>query len=192
MSKGRLEAFSDAVIAIAITIMVLGLEPPAGHSLSDLAPLAPRFASYVLSFVFLGIYWNNHHHLFQAVDRVNGWILWANLNVLFWLALTPFVTAWMGETGFASLPVAAYATVLLLDALAYLILTRALLAEHGRDSTVARALGDDRKGKLSIVAYVLAIPLAFVHPALSWAVFIALAAWWFVPDRRMERAVTRH
>ncbi|HEX5466966.1 MAG TPA: TMEM175 family protein [Candidatus Limnocylindrales bacterium] len=189
MSKNRLEAFSDAVIAIIITIMVLALEPPSGTSLGDLGPLLPKLGSYALSFLFLGIYWNNHHHLFQTVERVNGTILWANLHLLFWLSLIPFVTGWMGESHFASWPVALYGLDLLLDATAYSILTLALVAEHGRSSTLARALGSDVKGRGSVVAYLISLPLAFVSPGLACALFVAVALWWLVPDRRMERAI---
>jgi uncharacterized membrane protein len=189
MSKGRLEAFSDGVIAILITIMVLELKVPHGDELSALRPLIPVALSYVLSFVFLGIYWNNHHHLFQAVRQVSGRILWSNLHLLFWLSLVPFVTGWMGENSFAALPVAMYGVVLLFSAVAYTILVRALLAEHGPDSTLARAMGSDRKGKLSLLCYALAIPLAFAHPGLACALYVFVAVIWLIPDRRIERAL---
>lgn len=189
MQKGRLEAFSDGVIAIIITIMVLELKVPQEPTLSALQPLIPVFLSYVLSFIYVGIYWNNHHHLLQAVQQVNGNILWANLNLLFWLSLFPFATAWMGENKFVSTPVAAYGVVLLCAAIAYYILTLALLARHGRDSTLAIALGKDIKGKISMGAYAVAIPLAFVLPWLSCGLYVLLAVLWLVPDRRIERTL---
>jgi TMEM175 potassium channel family protein len=187
MSKGRLEAFSDAVIAIIMTIMVLEMKVPHGTDLESLRPLIPVFLSYVLSFVFLGIYWNNHHHLLQAVKQVNGRILWANLHLLFWLSLTPFVTGWMGENHFAALPVALYGTVLLLAACAYFVLVRTLISHHGRDSALARALGKDFKGKISVVVYVAAIPLAFVHALLACGLYILVAIMWLIPDPRIEK-----
>src|SRR5437899_6944899 len=162
MSKTRMEAFSDGVVAIIITVMVLEMKAPRGIDLAALRPLIPMFLSYVLSFVFLGIYWSNHHHLLQVVSHVNGRVLWANLHLLFWLSLTPFVTNWMGENQFAAWPVALYGTVLLFAAIAYFILVRSLLALHGKDSTLATALGRDFKGKVSMVIYLVAIPLAFV------------------------------
>ncbi len=186
MSKGRLEAFSDGVIAIIITIMVLELKPPPGADVSVLRPLIPVFLSYVLSFVFVGIYWNNHHHLLQAVEHVDGRVLWANLHLLFWLSTIPAVTAWMGENRFAAWPVALYGAVLLLAAIAYFILTRALLALHGRGSVLAAALGRDLKGKASIVACLAAVPLAFVTPWLSCSIYVLVALLWLVPDRRIE------
>jgi uncharacterized membrane protein len=189
MGKGRLEAFSDGVIAILITIMVLELRPPSGTDLAALLPLIPIFLSYVLSFVFLGIYWNNHHHLFQVVRQVNGRVLWANLHLLFWLSLIPFVTAWMGENNFAAWPVALYGMVLLLAACAYYLLVRALLALHDEDSPLVIAVGDDFKGKISIVIYAAAIPLAFIVPLLSCALYVLVAVIWFIPDRRIERAI---
>src|SRR5438105_12493641 len=162
MSKGRMEAFSDGVIAIIITIMVLELKAPHGADAAALRPLIPLFLSYVMSFVFVAIYWNNHHHLLQVVRQVNGPILWANVHLLFWLSLAPFVTAWMGENRFAATPAALYGVVLLCSAVAYFILTRALLSIHARDSVLATALGDDFKGRISMVIYLVAIPLAFV------------------------------
>ena len=189
MSKGRIEAFSDGVIAILITIMVLELRPPAGADLAALQPLVPIFLSYVLSFVFLGIYWNNHHHLFQAVQQVNGRVLWTNLHLLFWLSLIPFVTAWMGENNFAAGPVALYGVVLLLAACAYFLLVRSLLALHGNDSMLAVALGSDLKGKISIVIYAAAIPVAFILPLLACALYVLVAVIWFIPDRRIERVI---
>ncbi len=187
MSKGRMEAFSDGVIAILITIMVLQLTVPHGPNLQDLLPLAPIFLSYVLSFTFLGIYWNNHHHLLQAIAHVDGRVLWANLHLLFWLSLIPFATGWMGENRFAALPVALYGIVFLLASVAYFILVRTLIALHGRDSVLATALGRDYKGKISLVMYAAAIPLAFVNPWISFTVYIFLAIIWLVPDRRIEK-----
>ncbi|HEY7697803.1 MAG TPA: TMEM175 family protein [Vicinamibacteria bacterium] len=187
MSKGRLEAFSDAVIAIIITIMVLELRPSHSADLVSLRPLIPKALSYLLSFVFLGIYWNNHHHLLQAVRQVDGRILWANLHLLFWLSLIPFVTGWMGENHFAALPVALYGVVLLFAGCAYLILTKALIARHGADAPVTKALGSDFKGKISILAYAVAIPLAFVEPAIAGLIYVSIAILWFVPDRRFEK-----
>ena len=192
MSKGRLEAFSDGVIAIIITIMVLDLRPPAENYLTALRPLLPVFLSYVLSFVYIGIYWNNHHHMFHAVHHVNGTVLWANLHLLFWLSLVPFVTGWMGENHFETLPVVAYGLVLLAAALAYTILTRALLAIHERDSTFARGLGKDVKGNISLVIYIVSIGIAFIQPWIACAGYVLVAAIWFYPDRRFERLVAGH
>jgi uncharacterized membrane protein len=189
MSKGRLEAFSDAVIAIVLTIMVLELRPPHGNDLAALRPLLPAFLSYVLSFVFLGIYWNNHHHLLQAVGRVNGRVLWANMHLLFWLSLIPFATAWLGENHFDGLPVAAYGVVLLLSGCAYFILTRVLIGSDARNTTLAAAVGRDSKGKVSLGLYAVAIPLAFVVPALAWGLYVVVAVMWLVPDRRIEKAL---
>jgi uncharacterized membrane protein len=189
MSKGRLEAFSDGVIAILITIMVLELKVPLGADLVTLSPLLPIFLSYVLSFVFLGIYWNNHHHLLQAAQHVNGRVLWANLHLLFWLSLIPFVTGWVGENRFAAWPVALYGTVLLLAASAYFLLTRVLIALHGKDSALATALGADYKGKVSLVFYAVAIPLSFVNSWVAFALYILVAVIWLIPDRRIENAL---
>jgi uncharacterized membrane protein len=189
MSKGRLEAFSDGVIAILITIMVLGLTPPRGADPAALQPLIPTFLSYVLSFVFLGIYWNNHHHLLQIAKHVNGRVLWANLHLLFWLSLVPFVTSWMGNTNFASWPVALYGVVLLASALAYTILVNTLLAVHGQESALAAALRNNTKGNISLVLYVLAIPLAFVNSWLAGILYAIVAALWLVPDTRIERVM---
>jgi uncharacterized membrane protein len=189
MTTNRMEAFSDGVIAIIITIMVLELRVPHGANLTDLRPLVPVFLSYVLSFVFLGIYWSNHHHLLQAVKHVDGRILWANLHLLFWLSLVPFVTAWMGENHFASVPVATYGVVLLAASIAYYILTRALIALHGRTSTLATAVGRDFKGQLSSAIYLLAIPLAFVKWWLASALYVLVAIMWLAPDRRIERTL---
>ncbi|HEV8631820.1 MAG TPA: TMEM175 family protein [Thermoanaerobaculia bacterium] len=189
MNRNRLEAFSDGVIAILITIMVLELRVPHGASLVDLRPLLPVFSSYVLSFVFLGIYWSNHHHMLHTVERVDGRILWANLHLLFWLSLTPFVTAWMGENGAAPLPTALYGVVLLLAAIAYTLLQRTIIAAHGPGSRLASAVGDDAKGKLSMLAYAAAIPLAFVQRWAAIALYVGVALIWLVPDRRIEKRV---
>ncbi len=190
MSKGRMEAFSDGVIAIIITIMVLGLTVPRNDPrLSALRPLIPVLLSYALSFIFLGIYWSNHHHLLQAISHVDGRVLWANLHLLFWLSLIPFVTAWMGENHFAPWPVALYGVVMVLAAVAYFILTRALIALHGRDSVLATAVGRDFKGKVSIVLYLAAIPLAFLNSLLACALYVLVAALWFIPDRRIEKTL---
>ncbi len=191
MTRGRLEAFSDGVFAIIITIMVLELRPPHGTSLAALAPLLPKLLSYLLSFAFLGIYWNNHHHMLHAVQRVNGRVLWANLHLLFWLSLVPFVTAWMGEHHAAPVPVALYGVVMLFAALAYVLLARALLALHAPDSPLAVALGRDRKGKVSIAAWAAAIPLTFVSVWLAIGLFVAVALIWWVPDLRFERVLAR-
>lgn len=191
MTRNRLEAFSDGVIAIIITIMVLELRPPHDISVAALRPLLPVFVSYVMSFIYLGIYWSNHHHLMQAVQHVNGGVLWANLHLLFWLSLIPFATAWMGESGFAMWPAALYGIVLLLSAIAYYILTLALLSIHTRDSVLATALGRDFKGKISVVIYLVAIPLAFVKAWLACAIYVLVAVMWLVPDRRIEKTVAR-
>jgi uncharacterized membrane protein len=184
-----LEAFSDGVIAIIITIMVLELKVPHGAELDVLRPLIPVFISYVLSFVFIGIYWNNHHHMLHAAGKVNGPILWANLHLLFWLSLIPFVTGWMGENHFAALPVALYGAVLLMAGLAYFVLARALAAHHGRDSKLATAIGKDTKGKASVVIYAAAVPLSFVNPWIAFAMYVVVAIIWFIPDRRIERVL---
>jgi uncharacterized membrane protein len=189
MSKGRLEAFSDGVIAIVITIMVLEMKVPHGEGLSALAPLLPVFLSYTLSFVYLGIYWNNHHHMLHATRRISGNVLWANLHLLFWLSLVPFVTGWMGENHFAPLPTALYGVVLLMAAIAYWILLHAILRADGPDSLLRRAVGADWKGKLSPVAYIVAIPAAFVHEAISGALYVTVALIWLIPDRRIERVL---
>jgi uncharacterized membrane protein len=189
MSKGRLEAFSDGVIAILITIMVLELRVPQGADLVSLSPLIPVILSYMLSFVFLGIYWNNHHHLLQAVQRVDGRILWANLHLLFWLSLIPFATGWMGENRFAAWPVALYGTILLLAGFAYLLLARALVALHGKDSALATALGRDFKGKMSLMFYLVAIPLSFVNSWLACALYVVVAVIWLIPDPRIEKSL---
>lgn len=186
MSKGRLEAFSDGVIAILITIMVLELRVPRGTDWNALRPLVPVFLTYILSFVFLGIYWNNHHHMLQAADRINGKILWANLHLLFWLSLVPFVTGWMGENNFASLPTAVYGGVLFLSGVAYIILQQAIIGAHGPGSKLAAAVGRDVKGTLSAGLYAVAIPLAFFHEWMADAIYIFVALMWLIPDRRIE------
>jgi len=191
MSKGRLEAFSDGVIAIIITIMVLELKVPHEPTFAALAELAPIFISYVLSFIYLGIYWNNHHHLWQAGKHVNGRILWANLHLLFWLSLIPFATAWSGETNFAELPMASYGFVLWMAGFAYFILTRAMISHHGKDSTLAAAIGRDIKGIISLVGYTIAIVIAFFNPWISFGLYVAVALIWFVPDTRIEMNMGR-
>jgi len=188
MGKARLEAFSDGVIAVIITIMVLEMKVPHGTDLEALRPMIPVFLSYLLSFIFVGIYWNNHHHLMHAVQHVNGSILWANLHLLFWLSLIPFVTGWMSENHFAPLPVAAYGLVLMLAGVAYYLLAHCLMATHGKESLIARSLGTDMKGKISVVIYAIAIPIAFVEWWISCALYVLVAAIWFIPDRRIERA----
>jgi uncharacterized membrane protein len=189
MGTTRLEAFTDGVLAIIITIMVLELKVPHGTGLDVLRPLVPVLASYVLSFVYIGIYWNNHHHLLHACHRVTGSILWANLHLLFWLSLVPFSTGWMGENHFATVPTAVYGVVLLMAGVAYLILEQRIVAAEGETSLVKRALGADWKGKLSAALYALAIVLAFVSPEISLAIYAVVAITWFVPDRRMERVL---
>jgi len=189
MQKNRLEAFSDGVIAIIITIMVLELKGPHRTDIAALKPLLPVFLSYVLSFVYVGIYWNNHHHMLHATKHVNGSILWANLHLLFWLSLFPFTTGWVGENHLDSGPVAVYGIVLLMAALAYYLLQRAIIAGQGRDSLLAKALGTDWKGKLSPVLYLTAIVLAFVNPWIASGTYVLVAAIWFIPDRRIERVL---
>jgi uncharacterized membrane protein len=190
MTTGRLEAFTDAVIAIVITILVLELRVPHEPELAALSRDVPVFLTYVLSFVYLGIYWNNHHHMMVLTERVNGKILWANLHLLFWLSLVPFTTAWMGETDFAEVPTAFYGADLLLAAIAYFILQTAIIAEEGPDSRLRAALGRDLKGKISPLLYFAAIPLAFVSPWIALAVYVFVALMWLVPDRRIESAVS--
>jgi len=190
MGKGRLEAFSDGVIAILITIMVLELKVPHEANLAALRPLIPIFLSYVLSFIYLGIYWNNHHHLLQAVRQINGNVLWANLHLLFWLSLIPFVTGWTGENHFAALPVAFYGIVLLCAGIAYYILSRVLITHHGKDSTLAMAIGRDFKGKISLVIYALGIALSFVNSWLAFMLYVLVAIMWLIPDRRIEKVLT--
>jgi uncharacterized membrane protein len=186
MPKSRLEAFSDGVIAVIITIMVLEMKVPHGTDFASLAPLWPVFLAYVLSYIYVGIYWKNHHHLMHAVQRVNGSVLWANLHLLFWLSLVPFVTGWMSENHFAALPVAAYGLVLMMSGFAFVLLTQCLITVHGRDSDLARWLRGDRKGKVSVLLYAIAIPLAFVEWWLAFGIYALVAAIWFVPDRRIE------
>ena len=189
MNKSRLEAFSDGVMAVIITIMVLEMKAPHGPEVTDLLPLLPTFLTYVLSFIFLGIYWVNHHHFFQLVQKVSGGLLWANLHLLFWLSLVPFTTAWMGENHFALWPVVTYGLNLVGCAIAYTFMTLAALSVHGPDSELAKAIGRDRKGKISLALYIAAIPLAFLSPLISCALFILVAFIWFVPDQRIERVI---
>jgi uncharacterized membrane protein len=191
MDKGRLEAFSDGVIAIIITIMVLELRVPHGASWEELAPLVPKFLSYVLSFVFVGIYWNNHHHMMKTAESVNGRILWSNMYLLFWLSLIPFVSGWMGENNFAPIPVAVYGVVMLMCAAAYTILTFALMQHHGSESKLARAMRSDGdlKGRISLVLCAMSIPLAFWSSGLACALFVIVALLWFIPDRRIEKVL---
>lgn len=187
MGKGRMEAFSDGVIAIIITIMVLELKVPEGAEMQSLLHLYPVFLSYVLSFILLGIYWNNHHHMLQAVKQVNGRILWANMHLLFWLSLIPFATGWMGENHFAAFPVALYGGVLWFASIAYYLLSRSLVLYHGRESHIANALGGDRKGKFSMACYTAAVPLTLVDPWISMGLYVFVAAIWFIPDSRIEK-----
>jgi uncharacterized membrane protein len=189
LEKGRLEAFSDGVIAIIITIMVLELKVPHGDNFTALVPLASVFLSYALSFIYIAIYWNNHHHLFQAVRHVNGRILWANIHLLFWLSLIPFVTAWMGENHFAALPVALYGCVMFFAAIAYFILTVTLVSHHGSESALAIAIGRDFKGKISLGLYILAILLSFVNSWFACGIYALVAGIWLIPDRRIEKTL---
>jgi uncharacterized membrane protein len=189
MDKGRLEAFSDGVIAIIITIMVLELKVPHGLDLAALEPVIPVFLSYVLSFVFVGIYWNNHHHMLHAVRTVNGGILWANLHLLFWLSLIPFVTGYMGENHFAGVPVAIYGVVMLMAGSAYFILSRTLIAHHGKDSALAIAVGKDHKGIVSVMLYAVGILLSFVNSWVAVGLYVFVAIMWFIPDRRIENVI---
>ena len=192
MGKGRLEAFSDGVLAILITIMVLELKVPHGEDLSSLVPLIPKLLTYVLSFVYLAIYWNNHHHMLHVTHRVTGSILWANMHLLFWLSLIPFATGWMGENRFAPVPTAVYGVPLLMAAIAYWILMQTILRAEGEDSVLARAVKADLKGKGSIVLYVAALGLAFVNPAIARGIYVLVALIWIIPDRRIERALAEH
>lgn len=189
MKKGRLEAFSDGVFAIIITIMVLELHVPHGDGFRHLAPVIPVLISYVLSFIHVGIYWNNHHHIIYAAERVNGAILWGNLNLLFWLSLMPFATAWMGESHFSKWPVILYGSVLIMNGIAYSILCRLLIKEAGPDSPLAIALGKDWKGRASVITYAVAIALAFFNPWLGFVLYVAVAVMWFIPDRRIEKKI---
>ena len=187
MGKTRIEAFSDGVIAILITIMVLELKTPEGHDWAAMDFLSSKFCAYVLSFVFLGIYWNNHHHLFHVTDRVTGAIMWANLHLLFWLSLVPFVTAWIGESHVSPVPTAVYGLVMLSAAVAFTILVRVIIASQGAHSRLKAAVGDDRKGYLSLLLYAIAVPLAFVDARVSTAIYVAVALIWLIPDRRIEK-----
>jgi uncharacterized membrane protein len=191
MSKTRLEAFSDGVIAIIITIMVIELRAPHGSDWSTLRPLLPVLLSYVLSFVYIGIYWNNHHHLLHATRQISGGAMWANMHLLFWLSLVPFVTAWMGENEFARNPAALYGVVMLMAAVAYTILVRVLLKHHDRDSALARAIGSDAKGYISLALYVLGIMSSWINPSISLVFYVVVAVIWLVPDRRIERALQK-
>ena len=189
MTKARLEAFSDGVFAVIITIMVLELRAPHGSDWAALGPMVPAFLTYVLSFVFVGIYWNNHHHLLHASRRVTSAVMWANMHLLFWLSLFPFATAWTGESHFAPVPVAAYGVVQLLAGCAYYILSRLLIRRHGEDSALARAVGSDRKGRISMALYLAAVGVAFLSPWASCAIFVGVAILWLVPDRRIEKVL---
>jgi uncharacterized membrane protein len=191
MGKGRVEAFSDGVIAILITIMVLELKVPHGESLGTLRPMIPIFLSYVLSFIYLGIYWNNHHHMLHTVDHVTGPMLWANLHLLFWLSLIPFATGWMGENHFAAAPSALYGAVLLMSAIAYTILQYLIIRSQGPESKLKRAIGEDWKGKVSVTLYLSGIPLAFWSPVISQLFYVLVAAMWLVPDRRIEKTLEK-
>jgi uncharacterized membrane protein len=191
MGKGRLEAFSDGVIAIIITIMVLELKVPHGDTLDTLLPLAPVLLSYVLSFIYVGIYWNNHHHLLHAVNHVSGAVLWANLHLLFWLSLIPFVSGWMGENHFAAIPVAAYGVVLFMCAIAYTLLVRCLTNQQVGNKLLADAIGNDRKGWLSLVLYLLGVALAFLNAWLGFSLYVVVALIWLVPDRRIEKRLAQ-
>lgn len=192
MGKSRLEAFSDGVLAIVLTIMVLEMKVPHGGTVADLQPLWGVFLSYILSFVFIGIYWNNHHHVLHTVQTVTAGILWANLHLLFWLSLIPFVTGWMGENHFAPQPTALYGLVMLMSAIAYTILVRTIIAAQGRDSLLAKAIGSDRKGYLSLAIYSAATVIAVYAPAIAGAAYVLVAVMWLIPDRRIERALHRH
>ena len=189
MDKGRLEAFSDGVIAIIITIMVLELKVPAGADIKSLQPLIPVFISYIISFVYVGIYWNNHHHMMQVVESINGGILWANMHLLFWLSLVPFVTAWMGENHFAKWPVTCYGFILIMNAVAYSILVLKLVKQQGKNSVLAKAIGKDKKGNISIAIYAVGIAFSWVNSTISFALYALVACIWFIPDRRIEKKV---
>ena len=191
MNKGRLEAFSDGVFAIIITLMVLELKVPAGNSLKSLQPMLPIFLSYLISFIYVGIYWNNHHHTMQATKSVNGNILWANMHLLFWLSLIPFATAWMGENHFAQFPVTLYGIILIINAFAYTILTVQLIKHHGKDSVLAKAIGDDKKGKISILCYTLSIASSWINTNISIGFFVLVACIWFIPDKRIEKQILK-
>ena len=191
MTKGRLEAFSDGVLAIIITIMVLELRAPHGSDIFDLLPIFPKFASYILSFIYIGIYWNNHHHLLHTAQNINGGILWSNLHLLFWLSLIPFTTSWIGETNFVSFPMALYGFVLLMSAISYFILQQRIIHRHGIDSALSKAVGKDYKGKISLILYVFAIPLAFVFVWAAGAIYIIVAGIWLIPDKRIEKQLSK-
>ncbi len=191
MGKGRLEAFSDGVIAIILTIMVLEMEAPHSADWAALQSVVPVFVSYVLSFVFIGIYWNNHHHLLHTVRHVRGGMLWANTHLLFWLSLVPFTTRWMGDTHFAAVPVALYGVVLLFAAIAFTILVRVIIAHHGKHSDLAIAIGEDRKGKISLALYTAAVAIAFAQPMIACSLYVVVAIMWLVPDRRIERQLSQ-
>jgi uncharacterized membrane protein len=194
MGKGRLEAFSDGVLAIIITIMVLEIKVPHGDILEDLKPLLPVFMSYVLSFIYIGIYWNNHHHLMQVVHKVSGAVLWSNIHLLFWLSLVPFATAWMGENHFSKWPVILYGFILLMAGVAYYILAHCLTSIHGKDSVLAKAIGKDRKGMLSVILYIAGIiASAVIDPWIGFSIYAVVAVIWFIPDRRIEKKIeTEH
>ena len=190
MGKGRLEAFSDGVLAIIITIMVLEIKVPHGDMLEDLKPLLPIFMSYVLSFIYIGIYWNNHHHLMQVVHKVSGAVLWSNIHLLFWLSLVPFATAWMGENHFSKWPVILYGFILMMAGVAYYILAHSLTAIHGKDSTLAKAIGKDKKGIISVILYITGIGCSlFINPWIGFSIYVTVAAIWFIPDRRIEKKI---
>ncbi len=189
MNKNRIEAFSDGVLAIIITIMILEIKAPEDDSFESLKPLIPVFLSYVLSFIYVGIYWNNHHHLFQATKIINGAVLWANIHLLFWLSLIPFATSWIGGANFATVPMSIYSCILLMCAIAYTILLQILIRLHGKDSVLSKAVKDDKKGKISVLFYVLAILLAFVSPWISGILYIAVALIWVIPDKRIENQI---
>ncbi len=191
MSKGRMEAFSDGVLAVIITVMVLEMKPPHGTGLTALRPVLPVFLSYILSFIYVGIYWNNHHHLLHAAQHVTGGILWANLHLLFWLSLIPFATAWVDENYLAPWPIAVYGTVFLFAGIAYFLLTKTLVARHGPDSVLAQSIGRDWKGKASVFIYMAAIPLSFLQPWIAVTGYLAVAVLWLLPDRRIERTLAR-
>jgi uncharacterized membrane protein len=189
MGKGRLEAFSDGVLAIIITIMVLEIKVPHGDILEDLKPLLPVFMSYVLSFIYIGIYWNNHHHLMHIAHKVSGAVLWANIHLLFWLSLVPFATAWMGENHFSKWPVILYGFILLMAGVAYYMLAHCLTAVHGKDSVLAQAIGKDKKGIISVILYIIGIACSFIHPWIGFSIYVIVAVIWFIPDRRIEKKI---
>ena len=191
MGKGRLEAFSDGVIAIIITVMVLEMKVPTGDELNSLKPVFPVFLSYILSFVNIALYWNNHHHMMFIVQHVNGKVLWANTHLLFWLSLIPFTTAWMGENHFTTWPVALYGIVLMMAGIAYYILAHTLLQLHGKNSTLAKALGKDHKGIISVIIYIIAVPLAFLNSWISLTMYAMVSAMWLIPDRRIEKRIVQ-